>query len=71
MIVSKRNWSKGLITMCDGFGSADTSWEPLSPLILPDGTINAILLDYRKRNSMMEVACLPQKQVERKTKRHS
>ena len=58
VIDSKYNQAWRFLTMCEGFGSSDASWEPLSAFILPASTVNAILIDYLQRNSIMEVAGL-------------
>ena len=45
----KQGWK--FLTLCDGYGLSEATWEPMSALIQPDGSINAILHTYLAENN--------------------
>ena len=39
------------VTLWDGYGLSEATWEPMSPFIQPDGSINPILRSYLINNN--------------------
>ena len=40
----KKGWK--FLTLCDGYGLSETTWEPLSAYFQSDGTSNPIICSY-------------------------
>ena len=45
----KQGWK--FLTLCDGFGLSEATWEPMSAFIQPDGSINSISRSYLVENN--------------------
>ena len=45
----KQGWN--ILTLWDGYGLSEATWEPMSAFILPDGSINPILRTYLVENN--------------------
>ena len=39
------------LTLWEGFGVEEATWEPFSALILPEGRLNSVLVDYLSRTT--------------------
>ena len=49
----KQGWN--FLTLWDGYGLSEATWEPLSAFIQPDGSINPIFLSYLVDNNEGEL----------------
>ena len=45
----KQGWK--FLTLSDGYGPSEATWEPMSAFIQPDGSINPILRSYLIQNN--------------------
>ena len=45
----KQGWK--FVTLWDGYGLSEATWEPLSAFIQPDGSINPIFCSYLVENN--------------------
>ena len=43
------------IALLGGFGVQEATWEPLSAFVLPEGSLNSVLVDYLSDNNQGEV----------------
>ena len=43
------------ITLWEGFGVKEASWEPFSAFVLPEGRLNSVLVDYLSQNNLGEL----------------
>ena len=43
------------LTLCKGFGVEEATWEPFSAVVLPQGRLNSVLLDYLSQNNLGEL----------------
>ena len=43
------------LTLCEGFGVKEATWEPFSAFVLPGGRLNTVLLDYLSQNNLGEL----------------
>ena len=44
------------LTLWEGFGVEEATWEPFSALVLPEGRLNSVLVDYVSQNNLWRVA---------------
>ena len=44
-----------LLTLCEGFGVEEATWEPFSAFVLPEGGLNSVLVDYLSQNNFGEL----------------
>ena len=42
-------------TLWEGFGVEETTWEPFSAFVLPEGRLNSVLVDYLSQNNLGEL----------------
>ena len=43
-----------LLTLWEGFGVEEATWEPFSAFVLPEGRLNSVLVDYLLQNNLGE-----------------
>ena len=43
------------LTLWEGFGVEEATWEPFSAFVLPEGRLNSVLVDYLSKNSLGEL----------------
>ena len=43
------------LTLWEGFGVGEATWEPFSAFVLPEGRLNSVLVDYLSQNSLGEL----------------
>ena len=43
------------LTLWEGFGVEEATWEPFSAFVLPEGHLNSVLVDYLSQNSLGEL----------------
>ena len=48
------------LTLWEGFGVEEATWEPLSTFVLPGGRLNSVLVDYLSQNNLGELLRLPE-----------
>ena len=44
-----------LLTLWEGFGVEEATWEPFSAFVLPEGRLNSVLVDYLSQNNLGEL----------------
>ena len=44
-----------LLTRLEGFGVEERTWEPFSAVLLPEGCLNSVLVDYLSQNNLGEL----------------
>ena len=51
--IARHEYKQGLkfLTLCDGYGLSEATWEPMSAFIQPDGSINPIFRTYLVENN--------------------
>ena len=42
-------------TLWEGFGVEESTWEPFSAFVLPEGRQNSVLVDYLSQNNLGEL----------------
>ena len=42
------------LTLWEGFGVEEATWEPFSAFVLPEGRLNSVLVDYLSQNNLGE-----------------
>ena len=48
-----QGWS--FLTLWEGFGVEEATWEPFSAFVLPEGRLNSVLVDYLSQNNLGEL----------------
>ena len=43
------------LTLWEGFGVEEATWEPFSEFVLPEGRLNSVLVDYLSQNNLGEL----------------
>ena len=43
------------LTLREGFGVEEATWEPFSAFVLPEGRLNSVLVDYLSQNNLGEL----------------
>ena len=43
------------LTLWEGFGVEEATWEPFSAFVLPNGRLNSVLVDYLSQNNLGEL----------------
>ena len=43
-----------LLTLWEGLGVGEATWEPFCALVLPEGRLNSVLVDYFSHNNLGE-----------------
>ena len=43
------------LTLWEGSGVGEATWEPFSALVLPEGRMNSVLVDYLSQNNLGEL----------------
>ena len=48
------------LTLWEGFGVEEATWEPFSAFVLPEGRLNSVLVDYLSQNNLGELLRVPE-----------
>ena len=48
------------LTLLEGSGVEEATWEPFSPFVLPEGRLYSVLVDYFSQNNLGELLRLPE-----------
>ena len=48
------------LTLWEGFGVKEATWEPFSAFVIPEGRLNSVLVDYLSRNNLGDLVRHPQ-----------
>ena len=53
----RRRYRQGwrFLTVWEGFGVEEATWEPFSAFLLPEGRLNSVLVDYLSQNPLGEL----------------
>ena len=43
------------LTLWEGFGVEEATWEPFSDFVLPEGRLNSVLVDYLSQTNLEEL----------------
>ena len=43
------------LTLWEGFGVEEATWEPFPAFVLPEGRLNSVLVDYLLQNNLGEL----------------
>ena len=43
------------LTLWEGFGVEEATWEPFSAFLLPEGRVNSVVVDYLSQNNLGEL----------------
>ena len=43
------------LTLWEGFGIEEATWEPVPAFMLPEGRLNSVLVDYLSQNNLGEL----------------
>ena len=43
------------LTLWEGFGVGEATWEPFSAYVLPEGRLNSVRVDYLSQNNLGEL----------------
>ena len=43
------------LTLWEGLGVEEATWEPFSAFVLPEGRLNSVLVDYLSQNNLCEL----------------
>ena len=43
------------LTIWEGLGVEEATWEPFSAFVLPEGRVNSVLVDYFSQNNLSEL----------------
>ena len=62
----KQGWR--FLTLWDGHGLSEATWEPMSAFIQPDGSINPIILSYLVENKERQLLIRAETLSQRKKK---
>ena len=49
----RQDWR--FLTLWEGFGVEEDTWEPFSVFLLPKGRLNSVLIDYLFQNNLREL----------------
>ena len=58
------------LTLWEGFGVEEATWEPISALVLPEGRPNSVLIDYLSKNNLEELLRLAETLGSQRKPRH-
>ena len=55
--VLRHRYRKGwrFLTLWEGFGVEEATWEPFSAFVVPEGRLNSVLVDYLSQNNLGEL----------------
>ena len=62
----KQGWK--FLTLWEGYGLSEATWEPMSAFIQPDGTINPIFRSYLVENNESQLLTRAENLSQRKRK---
>ena len=56
-LVIRHRYRQGwrFLTLWEGFGVEEATWEPFSAFVLPEGRLNSVLVDYLSQNNLGEL----------------
>ena len=56
-LVIRHRYCQGwrFLTLWEGFGVEEATWEPFSAFVLPEGRLNSVLVDYLSQNNLGEL----------------
>ena len=56
-LVIRHRYRQGwrFLTLWEGFGVEEATWEPFSAFVLPQGRLNSVLVDYLSQNNLGEL----------------
>ena len=55
LVKSVRCQSWRFLTLWEGFGVEEATWDPFSAFVLPEGRQNSVLVDYLSQNNLGEL----------------
>ena len=58
------------LTLWEGFGVEEATWEPFSAFVLPEGRLNSVLVDYLSQNNLEELLRLAETLASQKKTRN-
>ena len=58
-----------VLTLWEGFGVEEATWEPFSAFVLPEGRLNFVLVDYLSQNNLGELLRLAETLASQKKSR--
>ena len=58
VIRHRRRQGWRLLTLSEEFGVEEATWEPISALVLPEGRLDSVLVDYLSRNNLGDLVRL-------------
>ena len=64
----RQGWS--FLTLWEGFGVKEATWEPCSAFVLPEGLLNSVLVDYLSQNNLGELLRLAETLASKTKPRH-
>ena len=58
------------LTLLEGFGVEEATWEPFSALVLPEGHLSSVVVDYLSQNNLGELLRLADTLASKTEARH-
>ena len=66
LLATSINRAGNLLTLWDGYGLSEATWEPMSAFIQPDGSINPIFRTYLVENNERQLLTRAETMSQRK-----
>ena len=72
-LVIRHRYCQGrcFLTLCEGFGVEEATWEPFSAFVLPDARLNSVLVDCLSQNNLGKLLRLAETLASQKKPRDS